>query len=72
MMPLIIISCWGRYPIKAMINIIAWNVRGLNNINKQKKVANTLSINNVGMFGLLKTKINRQGLGLFYHRFCYG
>ena len=71
-MLLIIISCWGRYPIKAMINIISWNVRVLNNINKQKEVANTLSINNVGMFGLLETKIKRQRLGPFYRRVCYG
>ena len=55
-----------------MINNIARNVRGLNNVNKKNEVANTLSLLNVGMFGLLETKIKRHGLGPLYQRICYG
>ena len=55
---------WRHYLIKAMINIMSWNVRGLNNANKQREVAHTLSIQNVGIFGLLETKIKKTRIGV--------
>lgn len=62
---LLIILCCGRYPIKAMINIISWNVGGLNSANKQLEIAKFLSFHNIGLFGLLKMKVKRSGLVLF-------
>ena len=53
-----------------MINIIAWNVRGLNSSNKQFEVAKTLTAHNIGLFGLLETKIKGSGLGPLYQRLC--
>ena len=53
-----------------MINIIAWNVRGLNSSHKQFEVANVLTAHNIGLFGLLETKIKSSGLGPLYKRLC--
>lgn len=68
---MIIIPRWGSFPIEAMINIIAWSVRGLNSANKQFEVAHALTSHNIRLFGLLETKIKRSGLGPLYHRLCY-
>ncbi|XP_074265865.1 uncharacterized protein LOC141588318 [Silene latifolia] len=35
-----------------------WNIRGMNSINKQNEIKWFLSQNNVGLFGLLETKIS--------------
>ncbi|XP_075080662.1 uncharacterized protein LOC142166136 [Nicotiana tabacum] len=40
-----------------MVNILSWNVRGLNGLNKQKEVKLICNENNVGLIGLLETKI---------------
>ena len=49
-----------------MINICAWNVRGLNKANKQIEVANLLSTNNIILIGLLKIKIKMKALEALY------
>lgn len=49
-----------------MSNIIAWNLRGLNKSSKQLEVVKTLHSHQIGLFGLLETKVKRHGLGLFY------
>lgn len=36
-----------------------WNVRGLNKVNKQKEMNLFMHNSNVGLFGLLETKIKR-------------
>jgi hypothetical protein len=51
-----------------MINFEAWNVRGLNKVNKQLEVARFLSSHNISLIGLLETKIKRSGLGSLYLR----
>ena len=40
-----------------MDNILAWNVRGLNWLNKQEDVSFFLQFNKIGFVGLLETKI---------------
>ena len=51
-----------------MINFGAWNVRGLNKVNKQLEVAQYLSTHNISLIGLLETKIKRSSLGALYLR----
>ena len=53
-----------------MNNILTWNVRGLNKISKQMKVARFISNHNINLFNLLETKVKRQGLGALYQRLC--
>jgi len=43
-----------------MSNIASWNVRGLNWPNKQEDVKLFLQSNNIGLIGLLETKIKSQ------------
>ena len=45
-----------------MINIGFWNVRGMNTLTKQFEINKMLSQNNVGLFGLLETRIKRNNL----------
>ncbi|KAH0675380.1 hypothetical protein KY285_023181 [Solanum tuberosum] len=45
------------YPIMGMVNMLSWNVRGLNGPNKQKEVKLFCSEEHVGLVGLLETKI---------------
>ncbi|XP_074320303.1 uncharacterized protein LOC141657078 [Silene latifolia] len=47
-----------------------WNVRGINSVNKQKEVSYFLHNNNIGVFGLLETRVRvnainkvHQGIG---------
>ncbi|XP_074278320.1 uncharacterized protein LOC141601913 [Silene latifolia] len=40
-----------------MDNIGFWNIRGLNKLHKQSEIKRFLSQNNVGLFGLLETKV---------------
>ena len=46
-----------------MTSIASWNVRGLNWPNKQEDVKLFLQQNNVGLIGLLETKVKRQNVG---------
>ncbi|XP_074297717.1 uncharacterized protein LOC141628476 [Silene latifolia] len=55
-----------------MVSIGFWNVRGLNKKNKQGDVRRLLHINNVGLYGLVETKvkninINKVQAGLGYN-----
>ncbi|XP_056697506.1 uncharacterized protein [Spinacia oleracea] len=45
-----------------MDNIIVWNVRGLNNTNKQKEIRHFLLSNNVQLFSLLETRVKASQL----------
>ena len=49
-----------------MTNLCAWNVRGLNKVNKQYEVARFLFSHNISLFGLLETKVKRKGLEALY------
>lgn len=55
-------------PLVVMINLGAWNVRGLNKTHKQLEVAKFLGIYNLSLGGLLETKIKRTALGALYLR----
>ena len=43
-----------------MVNIGFWNVRGMNSHTKQFEINRMISKNNVGLFGLLETRIKRS------------
>lgn len=46
-----------------MVNILSWNVRGLNGLNKHE-VVRLLCINkDVGLVGLLETKLKNNKMG---------
>ena len=45
-----------------MINIGFWNVRGMNSQTKQFDINRMLSQNNVGLFGLLETRIKSRNM----------
>lgn len=49
-----------------MINICAWNVRGLNKANQQVEVANFISTYDISLIGLLEAKIKRKAMGSLY------
>lgn len=51
-----------------MDKILSWNVRGLNNINKQKDVKQYIQKLRVGVVRLLETKIKAQNIGHLYQR----
>ena len=55
-------SCTGRTSLStpSMSNIASWNVRGLNRPNKQEDVKIFLQLNDVGLVGLIETKIRQQ------------
>lgn len=55
-----------------MDKVLRWNVRGVNNINKQKAVKDIIHRYAVGMVGLLKTKVKAPNLGALYHRVFIG
>lgn len=48
------------YPSLGMVNLLCWNIRGLNGPNKQKEVKLLCSKENIGLVGLLETKIKRN------------
>lgn len=43
-----------------MVYILAWNVKGLNAPNKQKKVIHLCNERSVGLVGLLETKVKES------------
>ena len=43
-----------------MANFSSWNIRGLNWPNKQEDVKLFLQLNNIGLIGLLETKVKSQ------------
>ncbi|KAK9732996.1 hypothetical protein RND81_04G036900 [Saponaria officinalis] len=55
-----------------MHDIGFWNVRGLNKENKQKSVKWFMHNNNVGLFGLLETKVNSAKVNNVISNMCDG
>ncbi|XP_074271460.1 uncharacterized protein LOC141595394 [Silene latifolia] len=47
-----------------------WNVRGLNSINKQLEIKHFLNKNNVGLFGLVETKIKSHSWNKVRNTLC--
>ena len=45
-----------------MVSITSWNIRGLNWPNNQEDVHSFLQFNQVGMIGLLETKVNKKNV----------
>ena len=45
-----------------MDSIIAWNVRGLNNPNKQEDIRCFLQSQGVGLAGLVETKVKQENM----------
>jgi len=55
-----------------MSNIASWNVRGLNWPNKQEVVKLFLPLNDVGLVGLIETKIRQQNAASIASSFLHG
>lgn len=55
-----------------MDNIMAWNVRGLNNRNKQNEVRRFIESHNIKLFSLLETRVKMKNLGSTYMNVCSG
>ena len=55
-----------------MDSLVCWNVRGINNTQKQLDVKKFLSMKNVGAVSLLETKVKAPNLGDLYHRVFAG
>ncbi|XP_074283367.1 uncharacterized protein LOC141607916 [Silene latifolia] len=49
-----------------------WNIRGLNNPNKQKHIKWFLHHHNIGLFGLLETKVKPSSLNSIRQNICEG
>ena len=49
-----------------MDKILCWNVRGLNNINKQKDVQQSIQKLNFGVVSLIETKIKNHNMDKLY------
>jgi len=47
-----------------MVNIIAWNMGGLNNPNKQLDIKLFLSKHDVGLVGLMETKVKEENIDM--------
>lgn len=52
--------------------VLCWNVRGVNNINKQKAVKDLIHRYVVGLVGLLETKVKAPNLDALYQRVFIG
>lgn len=55
-----------------MDKVLCWNIRGLNNNNKQYDVKHYIHKFAFGVVSLLKTKIKAKNLGLLYHKVFRG
>lgn len=53
-----------------MVNIAAWNIRGLNSPIKQMEVRSLLVDNNVSILGLLETKVKKENCGRIKQSIC--
>ena len=56
----------GEYPLKEMVKILCCNVRGLNSREKQVSVKRLIDHQQVGLLGLLETRIKTQHMGKVY------
>lgn len=55
-----------------MDKIGSWNVRGLNGKTKQGEVRKFFALHQIGLIGLLETKIKSRGFPKFYQAICPG
>lgn len=51
---------------------MAWNIRGLNNRNKQNEARNFINSHNIKLFSLLDTRVKMKNLGNVYLNLCSG
>lgn len=58
---------WGYNFPGSWINILTWNVKGLNGPRKQKEVRNFLQRNKIGMCCLVETKIKKENFAMVHH-----
>lgn len=49
-----------------MNSICAWNVQGINKVNKKLEGASFARHYNINLFGILEAKVKRAGLGALY------
>lgn len=55
-----------------MDKFVIWNVRGINNSHKQLDIKKFISMNKVGLVGLLETKVKAHNMGRLYQRVFVG
>lgn len=60
---------WG-VPLLGMDNLLIWNVKGLNSINKQIKVRQLISSHKLQLFSLPETRVKAPNLGRVYLNLC--
>ena len=56
----------GEVPLPPMDRIMVWNVRGLNQLEKQKDVKKMIEKYHIGLVGLLETRVKASKLGAVY------
>ena len=56
----------GEHPLGKMVKILCCNVRGLNNSDKQVAIKKLISQQQVGLLGLLETRIKTPNMGKVY------
>uniref|UniRef100_A0A803QNL0 Reverse transcriptase domain-containing protein n=1 Tax=Cannabis sativa TaxID=3483 RepID=A0A803QNL0_CANSA len=56
----------GKNLLLEMNRIVSWNVRGINDYNKQNQVKNILHVNKAGLVGLLEKRVKALKLGALY------
>ncbi|KAM6580946.1 uncharacterized protein LOC115695256 [Cannabis sativa] len=56
----------GEYLLSKMDRILAWNVRGANNQQKQNLIKQLIRSQSVGLVGLLETRVKAAKLGALY------
>lgn len=57
-----------RWELIPSNSICAWNVQGINKVNKQFETASFVHHHNINVFGVLEAKVKRAGLGALYLR----
>ncbi|KAM6583735.1 hypothetical protein CsatB_010737 [Cannabis sativa] len=58
----------GESLLFLMDRMLSWNVRGINSPNKHNEVRQFIAKNNVGLIGLLETRVKAPKLGALYLR----
>ena len=57
-------------PQLGMDKFTIWNVRGLNDLEKRRKVKDFISYHKIQLFSLLETRVKRANLGNIYLSLC--
>ena len=55
-----------------MVNIIAWNLRGLHNPNKQEDIKIFLNKHDVGLVALSETKVKKENIDMVANKLFGG